>query len=345
MEHHGVILSKGFADACSPANSSNPAMDLDHVRDGRPTALLISDRRGAQEALIDAAGARLLGRVAVAEATARIDDLAQVDLVMVEADMPGLALAPLFDRLNRMAQERDTVLIIACGMACIDQAFGVFTADAVQLLCEADALDVATALALALRRREARARLWDRGRENEAARIDRLSTEVGRLARIVDALVGMDGGRTYPHDSGQTPCIADRGSRYTSEADTPVGFARAASSLQPNHIRDLLRVRRQRDQFLPADLFADPAWDMMLDLMVARLTDEQVSVSSLCIAAAVPPTTALRWIRQLTDRGLFLRQADPDDGRRIFIALSDEAADAITRWFAASRVLLRNSFE
>jgi DNA-binding MarR family transcriptional regulator len=60
-------------------------------------------------------------------------------------------------------------------------------------------------------------------------------------------------------------------------------------------------------------------------------------VSSLCIAAAVPPTTALRWIRQLTDRGILIRQADPVDGRRVFIALSDEAAEAISRWFTAIR--------
>src|SRR3546814_4614981 len=65
---------------------------------------------------------------------------------------------------------------------------------------------------------------------------------------------------------------------------------------------------------------------MLLDLMAAHLSGQRVSVSSLCIAAAVPATTALRWIRALTAHGLFLRQADPSDGRRVFIALSDKAA-------------------
>lgn len=105
----------------------------------------------------------------------------------------------------------------------------------------------------------------------------------------------------------------------------------------------MLRVRRLRDHLVAPDLFADPAWDIMLDLLAARLENNQVSVSSLCIAAAVPPTTALRWIRHLTDRGLLDRQADPKDGRRIFIALSDTGMDAVLRWFQESRVHLQSA--
>src|SRR5690606_19580722 len=96
-------------------------------------------------------------------------------------------------------------------------------------------------------------------------------------------------------------------------------------------------ARRMRDQYLPADLFADPAWDMMLDLLAARLAGQHVSVSSLCIAAAVPPTTALRWIRQLTDRAIFARIDDPTDGRRVFIELTDTAAEAMLAWVQAVR--------
>jgi DNA-binding PadR family transcriptional regulator len=65
--------------------------------------------------------------------------------------------------------------------------------------------------------------------------------------------------------------------------------------------------------------------------------------SSLCIAASVPPTTALRWIRQLTDRGLLDRQADPKDGRRIYITLSEAGMEAILRWFEESRTHLHTA--
>jgi hypothetical protein len=102
-------------------------------------------------------------------------------------------------------------------------------------------------------------------------------------------------------------------------------------------VRAIIRARRMRDQYLPADLFADPAWDMILDLLAARIAGQCVSVSSLCIAAAVPPTTALRWIRQLTDRAVFARIDDPADGRRVFIELTDTAAQAVLAWAQAVR--------
>src|SRR3546814_16438627 len=49
----------------------------------------------------------------------------------------------------------------------------------------------------------------------------------------------------------------------------------------------LLRRRRQRDEAFPKDLFADPAWDMLLDLYAAQqLERPPIAVSSLCIASS-----------------------------------------------------------
>ena len=89
-----------------------------------------------------------------------------------------------------------------------------------------------------------------------------------------------------------------------------------------------------RAKFFDGELFADPAWDMLLDLTAARAEHIRVSVTSLCIAAAVPPTTALRWISQMVEAGLLERVEDESDKRRAFIALSDSAADAMARYFA-----------
>ncbi|KAK0360107.1 hypothetical protein LTR94_028604, partial [Friedmanniomyces endolithicus] len=79
----------------------------------------------------------------------------------------------------------------------------------------------------------------------------------------------------------------------------------------------------------------DPAWDMLLDLFAAALEGTQVSVSSLCIAAAVAPTTALRWIGKLTAADLLHRHPDPQDRRRAFVSLSPAARDAMYRYVAA----------
>lgn len=109
-------------------------------------------------------------------------------------------------------------------------------------------------------------------------------------------------------------------------ASRPSGEARPVTAAR---IRAHIKARRLRERFLPADLFADPAWDMLLDLAASRLEGIRVSVSSLCIAANVPTTTALRWIKLLVDRGLVRRTTDPADARRSFIDLTPETVPAL----------------
>jgi hypothetical protein len=102
-------------------------------------------------------------------------------------------------------------------------------------------------------------------------------------------------------------------------------------------IRTMLRARRLRAHYFPAELFADPVWDMLLDLLAAQLEGKKVAVSSLCIAAAVPATTALRWIGVLTESGLAVRVADPEDGRRVHIVLAEPTARALAAWLREAR--------
>jgi DNA-binding MarR family transcriptional regulator len=86
----------------------------------------------------------------------------------------------------------------------------------------------------------------------------------------------------------------------------------------------LIRERRLRDKALGADLFGEPIWDMMLDLFLSAEASARVSISSLCIAASVPSTTALRQIQQMHQRGIIERTPDPKDHRRIFVNLTPE---------------------
>jgi DNA-binding MarR family transcriptional regulator len=84
----------------------------------------------------------------------------------------------------------------------------------------------------------------------------------------------------------------------------------------------LLRIRRKRNAVFGSGLFADPAWDMLLDLFVAEASGRQVSVTSLCIASGVPSTTALRYIEILERDELVIRIPDEDDRRRNWIELA-----------------------
>jgi DNA-binding MarR family transcriptional regulator len=64
---------------------------------------------------------------------------------------------------------------------------------------------------------------------------------------------------------------------------------------------------------------------MLMELMHARLSGQQVPVSALCAASGVPQTSALRRLSSLMDDGLVIKQRDPNDARRIWVALTDKA--------------------
>lgn len=82
------------------------------------------------------------------------------------------------------------------------------------------------------------------------------------------------------------------------------------------------RIRRLRARHLPGLSFGEPAWDILLDLAIAHYWRRETSVTSLCIAADVPSTTALRWISSMTRAGLIVRRNCQRDGRRSFLAIS-----------------------
>lgn len=94
----------------------------------------------------------------------------------------------------------------------------------------------------------------------------------------------------------------------------------------------MINARAQRTPYLNSDLFSDPAWDILLDLLRAEIDDERVSVSSLCIAAKAPATTALRYIKSMADQGLITRQADPHDARRVFVELAPATSKALRNY-------------
>lgn len=99
-------------------------------------------------------------------------------------------------------------------------------------------------------------------------------------------------------------------------------------------VRQILKARRKRDTFFGPDLFADPAWDILLEVFAAEAASQKISVSAACIAAAVPSTTALRWLAKLEQVGLIVRSADNLDRRRHWVHLSPAATAAMERYMA-----------
>jgi hypothetical protein len=320
--------------------------------DMRPTALIVSahaDDADALAALVEATGFRVLAALAPDVAADRLARIVAVDLVLVRADAALAEDHRLLTALDARTAGHDSRIVALGTVATLDGLYAALPSDGTEILCDAAPLELAATL-MALRAREARAEratLQDINGENDSARLRDLSVEVRRLAAMIERIgqtgLALDEERDA-NDPFRARALWDRNEGYAGEtlmieADDWTQ-ARPPAAIPPvrlGEIRQLLRNRRRRDQFLPGDIFADPAWDMLLDLMAARIEGKRVSVSSLCIAAAVPPTTALRWIKLLTQRGLFVREEDQYDRRRVFIALSDSAAASLGQWFAAAR--------
>ena len=111
------------------------------------------------------------------------------------------------------------------------------------------------------------------------------------------------------------------------------GSSKPSSFPDQQAVRRILKARRARSKFFDAELFADPAWDMLLELYAAECGQQRISVTSLCVASNVPATTALRWIRALEKRKLLKKVSDPRDGRRFFVSLTAEGFDAMAAYF------------
>lgn len=281
-----------------------------------PPILLFADGPAAEargRRAAEAAGLRVMDALALADAV-RLDAAAGVAAAMVSLDGDDPALDALLDRLDSEARSGGHGAVIAAPSGLIDPIAARIASP--RILHLADAGEAETALALAMVARPAAPRFHDVGRPEGAALLQQLSEEVGRIAHMLANL------------SEEGPDALVAGAR---------GDAEGAAEVTGFDVRAIIRARRLREQFFRADLFADPAWDIMLDLLAARLERSRVAVSSLCIAAAVPATTGLRWIKQMTDEGLLERSADPEDGRRVFIDLTDRAAEAMLAYIVAAR--------
>lgn len=108
-------------------------------------------------------------------------------------------------------------------------------------------------------------------------------------------------------------------------ADEGVGGAGLGPPRPEALARALLSEAARRAQFFSRLQFHDPQWLMLLDLFVARQREQEICVSSLCIASGVPPTTALRHMTFLERQGMIVKTPHPRDSRRSIVRLSDDA--------------------
>ena len=100
--------------------------------------------------------------------------------------------------------------------------------------------------------------------------------------------------------------------------------------------RKILHRRAMRLTHFGPSLAQDAVWNMLLELLVARLDHSSVSIKCLWVASGLPATTALRWVKYLEESGHVVRRNDPSDGRRQLMALEDGLALRIMEFLRAT---------
>jgi DNA-binding response OmpR family regulator len=291
---------------------------------GPPNVCVFVDRSGLRKQIeedLAEAGFRVLHTGDIATlldgGLALIGDVVILDMPVVDAER----LATL-NRIDMRVAKSAAELIVSTSIDALDDVFASLDQSAPQILVEPSRADRVVAVGRAVSSK-INPRVSDLSREDRLTLLH-LSEQVDQIAKRLEGLE-KDGSESLSEHK-----TVFKGFEGPSAGD-PIVYP---SLPDPRYVREIIRRRQARARFFDSDLFADPAWDMLLDLTAAHAEHRRVSVTSLCIASGVPTTTALRWVRQMTDSGLFVRVKDSSDKRRAFVSLSDSARDAMAAYFA-----------
>ncbi len=263
------------------------------------------------------------------------------DVVVVDCAVTGtrgidaMMLAGLA-RLDMRVARSGAKLIVATNLEGLDDVFAVLDQSNPQILVSPSRAERVIAVGRVMGEAGA-ARLREMGEEDRVALL-RLSQQVEAIAHSLDRIGHGTKGPAFgemkrDYRSADAPALPGFGSGRGEGTSAPGG----PPLPDPLMVRQIIANRQARARFFDAELFGDPAWDMLLDLTAAHAEGVRVSVTSLCIAASVPATTALRWLTQMVESGIFVRVPDPADRRRAFIGLSEKAVAAMSGYFASLR--------
>ncbi|WP_397587513.1 response regulator [Sandarakinorhabdus limnophila] len=187
----------------------------------------------------------------------------------------------------------------------VELAIEALRASAVDLLIKPfamAALDVPLALIREMRAKAARTESVD----------DKLSTLTGEI-RLLGSL------------------LQNQASHAAAPVDVPASMRTNPDAAL---LRKLIRAESTRAMAIGGKALGDPAWNILLDLILASLEDRKVAVSSACIVAGVATTTALRLITRMVDDGVLMRVPDESDGRRHFLAIEPTVERALKSYIA-----------
>jgi DNA-binding MarR family transcriptional regulator len=97
----------------------------------------------------------------------------------------------------------------------------------------------------------------------------------------------------------------------------------------------LLRQRQQRSDYVSSTLFAEPGWDMLLELYVIENSGSSTAASALLPHSAITKSTKARWLDHLEQLRLVRRRAHPLEPDTEFVELTNEGARELERYLSS----------
>lgn len=219
--------------------------------DRPPVLVAASSNAGGvrARAVIEAAGVRVADMITVGEAGARIDRQAAASALWIELDTDaGAPLDALLSKVNRDVADGRYAAVVAASAALIEPVLARVDQAGIELLIDAGEAERVAALAVALNHPFRDQRVADVASDQNAARLRQLSEEVGRIASTLARL-------------SSAPPLAP------PQRAIELGAGEERPPVSVEQIRNVIRARRLRALFFDQELFADPAWDMLLDLL------------------------------------------------------------------------------
>jgi FixJ family two-component response regulator len=223
-----------------------------------------------------------------------------VSIAVIDYNLPEGDGISLIHALTRKAAEQGRTLsfIMATGHATKDVAIGALRASVTDILEK----PVTQQQLRAAMQRIRGLRPTVPVRDALLDKITDLSAELQRIALLMDG----------PDRPAEAVPVVEVGQ---PAQDVDAGQLKAV-------IREQLRREAKRREIGGGELFGDPTWAMLLDLLLAKIDNRRISVSSACIASGAPMSTALRLVRRLVGEEVLCRLPDEHDKRRHFLVIN-----------------------
>jgi DNA-binding response OmpR family regulator len=274
--------------------------------------LLVDDETRALRLMARVLSTAAIGCCAAESATdalKQLRDAPEIDVVVSDIYMPSTDGLEFLASVRREFADRPWLqLLLVTGQASLDTAVAAMKVEASDYLfkpIEPKSLreSVQHALSRAESIRQVRGAVAD-------------SSAAGELRQIADTA------RALAEDMRRT--IEEGGPRRDDATGTSATLPPGKEDHNLRTLKLLQKLQEARSTIFGEAVMPEPAWEMLAELMRARLAGQRLSVTSLALSSRSPMTTALRRIEDLIQGGLVARVPDPSDRRRTYVELTAE---------------------